>query len=310
MLVGRIVDEVCDSCGNRSLEKKLSRCARCKIAKYCNKDCQSSAWPVHKTRCIDENPKPKKIKFKSEEERAGKKMMVPSELANAKEFILKDGRHITVVSSEEVPVLLEELPGQLLLYFPAHEFLDVLTIEDGPIGACIELSGWIDRCDYIIDMDLQQAVAFEEAVTNNVESKLKSLDRIYANSRLGMPEAINQWDLFIDDLVSLLAIGFTVRRRNIFATIPTRDNGITELANEQDCGAKSSNELADDFPSHTGHSFFVLSLLSYWTPLRLEKYRSTFQVFNEMAVRLQVFSFHDAKPHHVSVVGRSLWRRS
>ena len=32
-----------------------SRCSRCQTALYCNKNCQTSHWPVHKNICQDSN---------------------------------------------------------------------------------------------------------------------------------------------------------------------------------------------------------------------------------------------------------------
>lgn len=40
----------CNYC-NKILEK-IMRCAKCKKAFYCNRDCQSYDWSKHKTRCI------------------------------------------------------------------------------------------------------------------------------------------------------------------------------------------------------------------------------------------------------------------
>ena len=52
-------DEFCDNCGMSSsvllhkYGKKLLRCTRCKIALYCNKDCQVEAWKRgHKRHCV------------------------------------------------------------------------------------------------------------------------------------------------------------------------------------------------------------------------------------------------------------------
>ncbi|XP_036367134.1 uncharacterized protein DDB_G0283697-like [Octopus sinensis] len=46
-LTGRA--EKCDYCGK--LDEHLKKCAKCKIAKYCSKSCQISAWPLHKKSC-------------------------------------------------------------------------------------------------------------------------------------------------------------------------------------------------------------------------------------------------------------------
>ncbi|KAK7707763.1 hypothetical protein SLS63_013683 [Diaporthe eres] len=49
----------CYHCGKieADLGKKLSRCARCKVASYCGQDCQKAHWKAHKPSCFDhKNP--------------------------------------------------------------------------------------------------------------------------------------------------------------------------------------------------------------------------------------------------------------
>lgn len=38
--------------------KSTFRCSRCKIAKYCSKECQATHWENHKIHCTKINPKP------------------------------------------------------------------------------------------------------------------------------------------------------------------------------------------------------------------------------------------------------------
>ncbi|XP_036367133.1 uncharacterized protein LOC115222007 isoform X2 [Octopus sinensis] len=45
--------EKCDNCGK--FDEHLKECAKCKIAKYCSKSCQISAWPLHKKSCKSSN---------------------------------------------------------------------------------------------------------------------------------------------------------------------------------------------------------------------------------------------------------------
>lgn len=42
---------ICSGCGKKSV-KKLSRCARCKKASYCSRECQTIDWKVHQNFCI------------------------------------------------------------------------------------------------------------------------------------------------------------------------------------------------------------------------------------------------------------------
>ena len=41
----------CSECGNSESGIKLSRCANCWATRYCSRECQTAAWPVHKTQC-------------------------------------------------------------------------------------------------------------------------------------------------------------------------------------------------------------------------------------------------------------------
>ena len=39
------------SCGTEALEVRLFRCSKCKTVAYCSWDCQSAAWPDHRSAC-------------------------------------------------------------------------------------------------------------------------------------------------------------------------------------------------------------------------------------------------------------------
>ncbi|KZV92422.1 hypothetical protein EXIGLDRAFT_598548, partial [Exidia glandulosa HHB12029] len=47
---------------------RLSRCAKCKVARYCNSKCQRSDWPRHKIECDAWVTKPWLCEFTMEEE--------------------------------------------------------------------------------------------------------------------------------------------------------------------------------------------------------------------------------------------------
>lgn len=47
--------DCCDRCGKQegSESTTLNRCGRCKVGRYCSKECQTADWPSHKARCGD-----------------------------------------------------------------------------------------------------------------------------------------------------------------------------------------------------------------------------------------------------------------
>ena len=45
----------CSFCGKHS--ENLKKCSRCRLAQYCNRDCQKKHWNTHKTVCHAENQK-------------------------------------------------------------------------------------------------------------------------------------------------------------------------------------------------------------------------------------------------------------
>ena len=47
--------EVCSKPGCNQLTSQ--RCKRCKLAYYCNKDCQRAMWKSHKLMCYEEDGK-------------------------------------------------------------------------------------------------------------------------------------------------------------------------------------------------------------------------------------------------------------
>lgn len=52
MTEGRFGAEQCGHCGNASSsDAMLLQCARCKMRKYCGKECQSKHWTAHKNIC-------------------------------------------------------------------------------------------------------------------------------------------------------------------------------------------------------------------------------------------------------------------
>eukprot|EP01117_Protostelium_nocturnum_P002952 TRINITY_DN13887_c0_g1_i1.p1 TRINITY_DN13887_c0_g1~~TRINITY_DN13887_c0_g1_i1.p1 ORF type:complete len:197 (+),score=77.89 TRINITY_DN13887_c0_g1_i1:81-671(+) len=54
-----VVEKECNKCGKKGLG--LSKCSRCKLVFYCNRDCQSKDWATHKANCIKPEDRPKPV---------------------------------------------------------------------------------------------------------------------------------------------------------------------------------------------------------------------------------------------------------
>lgn len=58
--------ELCENC---QIREGLKRCARCKLACYCSRECQKKHWKAgHKTNCVDVNKQGKGLKEKTHNE--------------------------------------------------------------------------------------------------------------------------------------------------------------------------------------------------------------------------------------------------
>ncbi|KAF7290581.1 hypothetical protein MIND_01298200 [Mycena indigotica] len=45
------LDKSCDSCGKKPEGFDLKQCAKCRVARYCSRECQEKEWPTHKKKC-------------------------------------------------------------------------------------------------------------------------------------------------------------------------------------------------------------------------------------------------------------------
>ncbi|KZP30281.1 hypothetical protein FIBSPDRAFT_126375 [Athelia psychrophila] len=56
--------EMCSACGLVAGRENLKTCAKCRVVRYCSRECQRVAWPQHKTRCnavVIETPEDNKL---------------------------------------------------------------------------------------------------------------------------------------------------------------------------------------------------------------------------------------------------------
>nr|GAT56407.1 predicted protein [Mycena chlorophos] len=47
------LEKACDYCGKNpeGTDENLKNCGKCRVARYCSKECQAKAWPAHKKKC-------------------------------------------------------------------------------------------------------------------------------------------------------------------------------------------------------------------------------------------------------------------
>ena len=46
------MESTCVACAKKHESKLKSRCSRCKVYRYCDRDCQLSHWKQHKDECV------------------------------------------------------------------------------------------------------------------------------------------------------------------------------------------------------------------------------------------------------------------
>ena len=51
MAMLKLLNPICNECGQHDPNIKLLRCGRCEVVHYCNVECQKKNWPEHKKKC-------------------------------------------------------------------------------------------------------------------------------------------------------------------------------------------------------------------------------------------------------------------
>lgn len=70
------------SCAHCGGTKDLKKCTRCKVALYCNAQCQKSNWPLHKKTCKLPPPKPSDMVFQLDTGSSCKPIPTPPEVTD------------------------------------------------------------------------------------------------------------------------------------------------------------------------------------------------------------------------------------
>jgi len=56
LALNRLINRICHACESKANVKKMSRCVRCKLVYYCNRECQQSDWYArHKQWCCNQD---------------------------------------------------------------------------------------------------------------------------------------------------------------------------------------------------------------------------------------------------------------
>ena len=215
--------EVCGTCGKRSKPtKNLLRCARCRLASYCDASCQKKAWPTHKLACVKG---PSRAEAKGHDARQAEALrelralgvlikdrgFKPMDTLTAAErerlnmdFTLKSGRVVTATSGGVFPFALSELPDDFSLSFPIKEFLPELDyiIVETSVGQWIDVSG--SQSPSNPTGFFASGSEERRALEDNVYKWGTQTRRLYKRMEQGMPEAVQLWEDYCTDVVILL----------------------------------------------------------------------------------------------------------
>lgn len=108
-LKGKYLDEKCAHCAKHAAPfATFSRCGRCKIPKYCSRECQGLAWAAHKAFCREPSLAPA-LEQQAVRDRIKSGHMTPAKAADhivsqhlQREFVLASGER-ALATSGSVP---------------------------------------------------------------------------------------------------------------------------------------------------------------------------------------------------------------
>lgn len=214
------INEICSFCQKRAFEK-LSRCGRCKIAKYCDKSCQKRAWPDHKINCTSDTPLPKKDPRIPSNFRPSSILQDVSESLAEKTFSLTDGSTVKLFSGDELRVPLCNFTPELIISFPAHDLVPLVRERsEGPLFVNTTIEEWLEFCDRSRQKNTPMPYEiFLRQVYKCIEKALRIEHRIHESVLRGVPEAKQQWQDLMQDILTVLAHLYCTGE-DIFALVP------------------------------------------------------------------------------------------
>lgn len=216
----RSINEICSFCTKRASEK-LSRCGRCKIAKYCDKTCQKRAWPTHKVNCTSETPLPKKDPSIPSNMGPTSTLLEGPKSLMGKKFLLTNGRTVKLFSGATLRVPLSDLAPNLTIFFPANDFVPLVKEHsEGPLFVHTTIQHWLIFCERsrLKNTPMPYEI-FLRQVYKSIEKTLQVEHRIHQSLLRGLPEAIQQWEDLEEDILTVLAHLYCTGE-DVFALIP------------------------------------------------------------------------------------------
>ena len=212
------VPDTCSYCSKPS-EVKLLRCGNCKIACYCNKECQINAWKGgHKTKCKEmfsdgpvEKRTPNPELFKGMVE-------VHNPESTKFQVKLKNGKLLDCYSGRNLSVPLSELDGEFSFYIPSDNFLDIKNIPK-PMLISTDIKSWLLHIETVRQLIKTLGPGHINAVRREVTKQMANNHRIYTGYTRGLPEAVEAWENLMFDLL-VLCVDHHLNKKNIFGLVP------------------------------------------------------------------------------------------
>ena len=206
-----INDHACDACGVRTARKKLRRCGRCGVARYCSKECQQTAWKVHKETCQ------RSSKEEDNAEYSSKTSVYEVEASKAtvgglyRLFKLKSGETVKVKSGITVLVSSNDtasdedfdwtlLPDNHELLLPVNDWLEFI---DEPQYCCTTVYELKERI--LLWATIKDRDAEVKKLVRDVKRLCERSSSILLASNRGMSEAQEEWSLYMNKLLILTA---------------------------------------------------------------------------------------------------------